>query len=174
MKNYIISILALVVIAITLSLIFKIGIRVFDPGKETVIASFLCCTKPPLKMPPTQDYAPYRPLRTHQVVESLWIHKSINTRWASDLYIAFSVINKTPGLSGNGFSSHSLRRGLANFAIQNKTPLVDLVTWIKWNNFQSARPYLEDQQDLPNQLLKGLSDTTIQNKADSLPANHDI
>lgn len=56
------------------------------------------------------------------------------------------------GMGAAGFSTHSLRRGFANHAIDRNTDVRDLMDWVKWKDIRSAVAYLEANQRLANTL----------------------
>jgi integrase len=56
------------------------------------------------------------------------------------------------GIEASGFSTHSLRRGFANHAIERNTDVRDLMDWVKWKDIRSAVSYLEANQRLANTL----------------------
>ncbi|WP_233208799.1 site-specific integrase [Zhongshania marina] len=58
------------------------------------------------------------------------------------------------GLDAAGFSTHSLRRGFANHAIDRNTDVRDLMDWVKWKDIRSAVAYLEANQRLANTLAE--------------------
>ncbi len=65
------------------------------------------------------------------------------------------------GLPAEQYSSHSLRRGFANWAVDNDSSLHDLMSWVKWKDPRSVLPYLEARDDLPNRLLSGSAKTSF-------------
>ena len=58
------------------------------------------------------------------------------------------------GIEATGFSTHSLRRGFANHAIDRNTDVRDLMDWVKWKDIRSAVAYLEANQRLANSLAE--------------------
>ncbi len=63
------------------------------------------------------------------------------------------AILRSAELPAEHYSVHSLRRGFANWAIDNNSSIHDLMSWVKWKDQRSVQPYLEVRADLPNRLL---------------------
>lgn len=63
------------------------------------------------------------------------------------------------GIDAEKFSTHSLRRGFANYAISHKTDARELMSWVKWKDIRSAIRYIEDTGSLANDLAE--KDNTI-------------
>ena len=57
------------------------------------------------------------------------------------------------GLGNQGFSSHSLRRGLANWLMDNGANLHDIMEHIGWSDMNTALRYLDGKDALPDQIL---------------------
>ena len=55
--------------------------------------------------------------------------------------------------SALSYSSHSLRRGFANFATTQDISAKDLMTWVGWGSIATAIAYLESNQSLHKTLL---------------------
>ncbi|CAA0089050.1 Uncharacterised protein [Zhongshania aliphaticivorans] len=53
-----------------------------------------------------------------------------------------------------GFSTHSMRRGFANYAIGHKTDARELMSWVKWKDIRSAIRYIDDAGSLANDLAE--------------------
>lgn len=56
------------------------------------------------------------------------------------------------GLEADKYSSHSMRRGFANYAAGHKTNSRELMKWVKWKDIRSAIRYTDDSSDLANEL----------------------
>jgi integrase len=60
------------------------------------------------------------------------------------------------GLGEEGFSSHSLRRGLANWLMDKNANLHDVMKHIGWTDVNTAMRYLDGKDALPDQILDEL------------------
>lgn len=58
------------------------------------------------------------------------------------------------GLGDQGYSSHSLRRGLANWLMNNGANLHEVMEHIGWADVNTAMRYLDGKDALPDQLLE--------------------
>lgn len=56
------------------------------------------------------------------------------------------------GLPSQDYSSHSLRRGFANYAISEDVSERELMSWVKWSDLRTVRGYIDDNQALPNKI----------------------
>ncbi|MBD2860202.1 tyrosine-type recombinase/integrase [Spongiibacter sp. KMU-158] len=63
------------------------------------------------------------------------------------------VTLKKAGIEEGSFSSHSLRRGFANFAKSLDASTKDLMDWVQWSDERSANRYLDTSKSLPMKLL---------------------
>ena len=69
------------------------------------------------------------------------------------------------GIGQEGFSSHSMRRGLANWLMDNGANLHELMQHIGWSDINSAMRYLDGKDALPDQILDKVQEA---NKLDEL------
>ncbi|EIF42833.1 resolvase [gamma proteobacterium BDW918] len=58
------------------------------------------------------------------------------------------------GIEAEGFSTHSLRRGFANHAIDRNADVRELMDWVKWKDIRSALKYLDASKRLANDLAE--------------------
>ena len=58
------------------------------------------------------------------------------------------------GLGNQGYSSHSLRRGLANWLMDNGANLHDVMQHIGWSDMNTAMRYLDGKDSLPDEILE--------------------
>lgn len=58
------------------------------------------------------------------------------------------------GLDAKGYSSHSMRRGLATFADSMGISAAELAHWVRWKNIETANSYVERANALPYHLMK--------------------
>lgn len=56
------------------------------------------------------------------------------------------------------YSSHSLRRGIANWVIDSGASLNELMDWVGWSDLRSAKRYVDEKGSLPNRLLDRMAD----------------
>lgn len=61
------------------------------------------------------------------------------------------------GLDAARFSSHSLRRGLANWIKGQGGTLKDAMEWVRWKDVRSAQRYEDTVESLPSALMTGPS-----------------
>lgn len=60
------------------------------------------------------------------------------------------------------YSSHSFRRGFANWVVDNEASVRDLLDWVGWKNLNTAIDYLAQQQALPAKLVQRLRNDEVE------------
>ncbi len=65
---------------------------------------------------------------------------------------------KKAGIKSENYSSHSMRRGLANWIIKKEASMSDLMEWVGWSDTRTAMRYIDGRDSLPNKIIenKGL------------------
>ena len=61
------------------------------------------------------------------------------------------------------YSSHSLRRGIANWAVDSGASLNELMDWVGWSDLRSAKRYVDEKGSLPNRLMDRMSNAKPNN-----------
>lgn len=81
----------------------------------------------------------------------------------------FRRILSDAGIDAQDYSSHSMRRGVANWVIDSGASVVELKEWIGWKDTRSAMRYLDGKNSLPNRLIeRSLSNTVPADKLSSI------
>jgi integrase len=71
------------------------------------------------------------------------------------------------GIDGANFSSHSLRRGFANFAIAEEMSEKDVMSWVKWTDQRTLHGYIDDSSNLPSKLMDKVRRKRVSLQSDS-------
>jgi integrase len=61
------------------------------------------------------------------------------------------------------YSSHSLRRGIANWVIDSGASLNELMDWVGWSDLRSAKRYVDEKGSLPNRLMARKNNANLSN-----------
>jgi site-specific recombinase XerD len=61
------------------------------------------------------------------------------------------------------YSSHSLRRGIANWVVDSGASLNELMDWVGWSDLRSAKRYVDEKGSLPNRLMDRMSNANPSN-----------
>lgn len=85
------------------------------------------------------------------------------SRWGSlsDSPIHRNSINKLlkslfeeAGIDPEDYSSHSMRRGIANWIIDSGASITELTEWIGWRDTRTAMRYLDGKSSLPSKIIE--------------------
>ncbi|MFL0808074.1 MAG: site-specific integrase [Oceanobacter sp.] len=85
------------------------------------------------------------------------------SRWdkVSDQPIHINSINKllktllaSAGVDPEDYSSHSMRRGIANWIMDSGASVAELTEWIGWRDTRTAMRYLDGKSSLPSKIIE--------------------
>lgn len=100
------------------------------------------------------------------------------SRWGgiSDSHIHPNAINKLfkslleeAGIDAEEYSTHSMRRGVANWIIDSGASVAELKDWIGWKDTRTAMRYLDGKSSLPSKIIEKKLKASLLPNTDQAP-----
>ena len=66
----------------------------------------------------------------------------------------FIRLIKDAGFDTSEYSTHSMRRGIANWIIDSGASVAELKEWIGWRDTRTAMRYLDGKSSLPSKIIE--------------------
>jgi integrase len=73
---------------------------------------------------------------------------------ANSINKLFKVVLQSAGVDAHEYSTHSMRRGIANWIVDSGGSVAELQEWIGWKDARTAMRYLDGKGALPNKLIR--------------------
>ena len=72
----------------------------------------------------------------------------------NSIYKVFIRLIKDAGFDTSEYSTHSMRRGIANWIIDSGASVAELKEWIGWSDTRTAMRYLDGKSSLPSKIIE--------------------
>ncbi|MFV9615369.1 MAG: site-specific integrase [Gammaproteobacteria bacterium] len=72
----------------------------------------------------------------------------------NSIYKVFIRLIQDAGFDASEYSTHSMRRGIANWIIDSGASVAELKEWIGWSDTRTAMRYLDGKSSLPSKIIE--------------------
>ena len=104
---------------------------------------------------------------------SRWGKISKTSIHKNSIYKVFIRLIQDAGIDTSEYSTHSMRRGIANWIIDSGASVAELKEWIGWSDTRTAMRYLDGKSSLPSKIIERKFKERLSNNANKDKIEYD-